>query len=273
MKLSDKEFRELADFIKQNYGISLKDEKKTLIETRLSDMLTKRGIPSFDALYTLLLQDRNGELQREVETRITTNYTYFMRETDTFDFFKEIILPWIEKVCPEKSLRVWSAGCSSGEEAYNISMVIADYFMNRESTWDKKILATDISEKVLINAKQGIYDNEKIKTLPDSWRTRYLQKYDEDNYVFRDSIKNEIIFKKFNLMEPIFPFKKKFHTIFCRNVMIYFDETTRNSIISKFVNSLEVNGFLLIGKTESIDRHIHNLEYIRPGIYRKKDVR
>ena len=270
MRLTDKEFKELADFIKQHYGISLKDEKRTLIETRLSDMLTKRNIPSFETLYTMLLQDRTGDLKKEVESRITTNYTYFMRETDTFDFFKEIILPWIEKVCLDKSLRIWSAGCSSGEEAYNIAMVIADYFINKELIWDKQILATDISEKVLITAKQGIYDNEKIKTLPDNWKSHYLQKYDENNYVFRDTIKKEIIFKKFNLMEPVFPFKKKFHAIFCRNVMIYFDEPTRNDIIRKFVENLEIGGFFLIGKTESVDRNLHNLDYIRPGIYRKR---
>ena len=166
MNLTDTEFRQLADFIKRYYGISLKDEKKTLIETRLSDMLLKRGIPSFSALYTMLLEDRSGELIREVETRITTNYTYFMRETDTFAFFENSILPWIERVCPEKSLRIWSAGCSSGEEPYNISMIIADYFSNKDRSWDKKILATDISEKVLIMAKRGVYDEEKISFIP-----------------------------------------------------------------------------------------------------------
>ena len=273
MKLTDKEFKQLADFIKRYYGISLKDEKKTLVETRLSDMLLKRGIPTFENLYTLLLDDKNEELRREVETRITTNYTYFMRETDTFSFFEHSILPWIEKVCVEKSLRVWSAGCSSGEEAYNIAMIIADYFKNKDKLWDKQILASDISDKVLISAKLGIYSEEKIRTLPSHWKSLYLQKYDANNYVFKDVIKKEIMFKKFNLMEPFFPYRKKFHAIFCRNVMIYFDEVTRNDIIRKFVDNLEDGGFFLIGKTESIDRKLHNLEYVRPGIYRKKEVR
>lgn len=273
MRLSDTEFKQLADFIKQNYGISLKDEKRTLIETRLSDMLARRGIPSFDALYSMLLQDKTGELRREVETRITTNYTYFMRETDTFKYFEEVILPWIEKTCREKSLRIWSAGCSSGEEPYNISMIIADYFTNKDRFWDKQILATDISDKVLLTAKKGIYSEDKIKSLPSHWKSRYLQKYDGENFIFRDVIKNEIIFRKLNLMQPVFPFKKPFHAIFCRNVMIYFDEPTRNEIVHKFVENLEVGGFFLIGKTESVDKNLHGLEYIRPGIYRKKDVR
>lgn len=272
MKLTDTEFRQLADFIKRYYGISLKDEKKTLIETRLSDMLLKRGIPSFSALYTMLLEERNDELRREVETRITTNYTYFMRETDTFAFFESTILPWIESICPEKSLRIWSAGCSSGEEPYNIAMIIADYFSNKDRSWDKQILASDISEKVLISAKLGIYSVDKIQSLPSHWKSLYLQKYDDNNYIFKESIKKEIMFKKFNLMSPVFPFRKRFHVIFCRNVMIYFDEPTRNEIINKYVNNLEVGGYLLIGKTESIDRKVHmNLDYIKPGIYRKRE--
>jgi len=272
MKLTDNEFKQLADFIKRYYGISLKEEKRTLIETRLSDMLIKRGIPSYSTLYSMLIEERNGDLRREVETRITTNYTYFMRETDTFSFFETTILPWIEKVCKDKSLRVWSAGCSSGEEAYNIAMIIADYFMHKDKLWDKQILATDISDKVLISAKLGIYSEDKIQTLPSHWKSMYLQKYDNMNFVFKDIIKKEIMFKKFNLMDPFFPYRKKFHTIFCRNVMIYFDENTRNEIIGKFVDNLEVGGFFLIGKTESIDKKMHNLEYIKPGIYRKKEV-
>ena len=273
MKLTDLEYRQLSEYIKTNYGISLKEEKRTLIETRLSDTLERRGINSFTELYNLLLNDKTGELKKEVEVRITTNYTYFLRETDTFDYFKAIILPWVEKVCTDKSIRIWSAGCSSGEEPYNMAMIIADYFMNKDRAWDKKILATDISEKVLIMAKRGVYNEEKISALPREWKSRYLQKLDGNNYVFRENIRNEIIYKKFNLMTPVFPFKKKFHVIFCRNVMIYFDEQTRNAIVKKFVDNLEPGGYFLIGKTESIDKNLHNLDYIKPGIYRKKDVR
>ena len=193
-----------------------------------------------------------------------------MREEDTFSFFAQNVLPWIEKVCKDKSLRVWSAGCSSGEEPYNLAMVIADYFMNKDKAWNKQILASDISDKVLVSARKGIYTADKIECLPKQWKTRYLEKYDDDHYIFKDIIRKEVMFKKINLIEPFFPYKKKFHAILCRNVMIYFDEETRNNIVSKFVNDLEPGGFLLIGKTESVDRKLHNLEYIKPGIYRKK---
>ena len=270
MKLTDREFVQLSDYIKKNYGIYLKEDKRALIETRLTDMLEKKSISSFSQLYTLLQQDVSGELKKEVAIRITTNYTYFMREEDTFSFFAHNVLPWIERVCKDKSLRVWSAGCSTGEEPYNLAMIIADYFMNKDKAWDKQILASDISDKVILSARKGIYSAEKIECLPKQWKNRYLQKYDEDNYIFKDVIKKEVMFKKINLIEPFFPYKKKFHAIFCRNVMIYFDENTRNDIIAKFCDNLENGGFLLIGKTESVDRNLHNLEYIKPGIYRKK---
>ena len=130
MKLTDREFVQLSDYIKKNYGIYLKEDKRALIETRLADILVKKSISSFSQLYTLLQQDTSGELKKEVAIRITTNYTYFMREEDTFSFFAHNVLPWIERVCKDKSLRVWSAGCSTGEEPYNLAMIIADYFAN-----------------------------------------------------------------------------------------------------------------------------------------------
>ena len=270
MNLTDREFEQLSDYIKKSYGIFLKEDKKSLIETRLADILVKKSISSFSQLYTLLQQDTSGELKKEVAIRITTNYTYFMREEDTFSFFEHNVLPWIERVCKDKSLRVWSAGCSTGEEPYNLAMIIADYFMNKDKTWDKQILASDISDKVLLSARKGIYSADKIECLPQQWKTRYLNKYDDDKYIFKDVIKKEVMFKKINLIEPFFPYEKKFHAIFCRNVMIYFDENTRNEIIAKFCDNLAYGGFLLIGKTESVDRNLHNLEYIKPGIYRKK---
>ena len=268
MKLTDNEFIQLSEYIKKEYGIFLKKEKKTLIETRLSDMLLKRQISSFSKLYNMLLEDKTGELKREFEIRITTNYTYFMREEDTIEYFERAVLPWIEKVCKDKSIRVWSAGCSSGEEPYNLAMIIADFFALKDKSWDKQILASDISDKMLITAQKAIYSKDKIECLPADWKRKYLQKVDDNNYVFKPVIRKEVAFKKINLIEP-FIHKKKFHAIFCRNVMIYFDEKTRNSIIKKFCDNLEVGGFLLIGKTESIDKHMHNLEYIKPGIYRR----
>ena len=210
MKLSDAEFYKLSEFIKRNYGIYLKNEKKMMIEARLTDLLTQKSITSFDQFHKLLMSDSSGELKKELVVRITTNYTYFMREEDTFSFFARNILPWIERVCKDRSLRVWSAGCSTGEEPYNLSMVIADYFTNKSERWDKQILASDISDKVLEIAKKGVYNAEKINCLPDGWKRRYLTKLDEDNYVFRDVIRKEICFKKINLIEPFFPYKKKY---------------------------------------------------------------
>lgn len=270
MRLSDAEFNKLSDFIKRNYGIYLKDEKKVMIESRLSDLLIQKNITSFDQFHTMLMSDTVGDLKKELIVRVTTNYTYFMREEDTFSFFVQNVLPWIERVCKDRSLRIWSAGCSSGEEPYNLAMIIADYFASKNERWDKQLLASDISEKVLDIAQKAIYSTDKIECLPDGWKKRYLVKIDDNNYRFKDVIRNEVCFKKINLVEPFFPYKKKFHAIFCRNVMIYFDEDTRNDIIAKFVDNLEIGGFLLIGKTESVDRNLHNLEYIKPGIYRKK---
>ena len=183
MKLTDREFEQLSDYIKKNYGIFLKEDKKALIETRLTDMLVKKSISSFSQLYTLLQQDTSGKLKKEVAIRITTNYTYFMREEDTFSFFAHNVLPWIERVCKDKSLRVWSAGCSTGEEPYNLAMIIADYFMT-----GKPIIychKTDMFNELSRKMSEGFYwaknweEVEKIlnnlKTGKDELKEKRLQ--------------------------------------------------------------------------------------------------
>lgn len=201
--------------------------------------------------------------------RITTNHTFFMREVDHFNFFREKVLPYLCKVVRNKDLRIWSAGCSSGEEPYTLAMIIDEYFGNQKIWWDSQILATDISNKVLNKAVQGVYSNAALESLPSLWKLNYLNKIDKDKYEFKDNIKKEVIFRKFNLMEERFPFKNKFHVIFCRNVMIYFDEQTKIDLINKFYDSLELGGYLFIGHSESFARNETKFQYIAPAIYRK----
>jgi len=138
---------------------------------------------------------------------------------DRLDYFREKVLPYLSGTVKNRDLRIWSAGCSTGQEPYTLAMIIADYFNNNKAFWDTKILATDISEKVLSAAIEGIYDSDEVETLPSMWRINYFQKLDDGKYIVSDNLKKEVIFRRFNLMEKTFPFRKKFHTVFCRNVM------------------------------------------------------
>ncbi len=131
-------------------------------------------------------------------------------------------------------------------------------------------MATDISNRALMKAVEGIYSNEEIASLPVQWKLKYFNKLSKEKSVIIDKIKNEVIFRRFNLIDAVFPFKKKFHVIFCRNVMIYFDSNTKEQLVNKFYNSLDYGGYLFIGHSESLNSKNNRFKYIAPAIYRKE---
>lgn len=264
--ITDEEFRLISQYIKNQSGIYLKPEKKTLMIGRLTSTLQDIGESSFMGLYNRLVADKKGELLSHVIDKITTNHTYFMREKEHFDFFQDQVLPYLKQNVKNKDLRIWCAASSSGEEPYTLAMMLEDYFS--DDHWDKKILATDISLDVLAKAKKGVYDSDKITDIPYGWKINYFS-HTSEGYEIVSRIKKEVIYRRFNLLEPTYPFKKKFHVIFCRNVMIYFDTETKNRLVDKMYEALEPGGFLFIGHSESIDRSKSNFKYIQPAVYRK----
>jgi chemotaxis protein methyltransferase CheR len=169
-----------------------------------------------------------------------------------------------------RDIGIWSAGCSTGEEPYTIAMIIDEFFADDKKWWDTRILATDISGKVLEKAGLGIYSSESLSYVPVRWRNKYFRKHGENTYIIDDRIKKEIIFRKFNLMEDIYPLRRKFHVIFCRNVMIYFDKITKDRLVEKFYNFTEPGGYLFIGHSESLNRNESGYKYIMPAVYRKE---
>lgn len=270
LTITDKEFRRLTAYIKSNYGINLKEEKRALVTGRLYNVLLENGFQDFSEYYEYILSDKTGDAATTLINKITTNHTFFMREADHFSYFRDKVLPYLSERVNDKDLRIWSAGCSSGEEPYTLAMIIDDFFGREKSGWDTKILATDISSRVLDDAKKGLYSNDEIATLPSHWRLNYFKKLDKDNSLVIDRIRNEIVYRKFNLMDKAFPFRRKFHVIFCRNVMIYFDAQTKYELVNRFYDSMEYGGYLFIGHSESLNRDETKFRYIMPAIYRKE---
>lgn len=267
--IKDKEFIQLVTFIKENFGINL-FQKKALIEGRLSNVIAEKGFNNFSDFLNFAFADKTGKEITQLINKLTTNHTYFLREPQHFEYLMKHILPYLESNLKEKDIRIWSAGCSSGEEAYTIAMLIQDYFKENKILWDSRVLATDISQKVLETANSGIYPSSEIENLPSMWKLNYFTKIDNnDNYKIKEEIKKEIIFRIFNLMEKSFPFKKKFHVIFCRNVMIYFDQQTKAELFKKFYEFTEPGGYLFIGHSESLGKENPGYNYILPAIYRK----
>lgn len=269
LKITDDEFKLLSKYIKEHSGINLKEEKKALLVGRLSNMLINLGFDSFMRYYQFLRNDKEGkELSRLID-KVTTNHTYFMREAEHFTFFSTEVLPYLEENVKNKDLRIWCAASSTGEEPYTLAMLLDEYFSRSKATWNKKLLATDLSTTVLEIAKKGVYTNDKINSLPKIWALNYFDKLSDGSYKVKSSLQRQVIFRRFNLLENVFPFKKKFHVIYCRNVMIYFDNETKMNLINKMYNSLEYGGYLFIGHSESINREHTRLKYIKPAVYRK----
>jgi chemotaxis protein methyltransferase CheR len=267
--LSDDEFIKLSEFTRLNYGIDL-SQKKAMIDSRIHSLLNSRGFQSFSQYFQCLANDKTGQERAFLVDKLSTNYTFFMREPAHFHFFRDTILPYLVSTVKNKDLRIWSAACSSGEEAYTLAMILKDHFAKAGFGWDNKILATDISLQVLEIALQATYSEEQIKELPGIWKMNYFESVPNGGKRLVKSIRDEIIFRKFNLMESHFPFKQKFHVIFCRNVMIYFDNEVKRKLINRLYDCTEAGGYLIIGHSESINRHETKYQYVMPAVYRKE---
>lgn len=267
--ITDREFSELVQFIKQNYGINLA-HKRSLVLGRLHNYIVQHGFSSFSEYFQHIVGDSSGQAGIILINKLTTNHTYFLREPHHFDFLEQVALPYLVKAAAsEKDIRIWSAGCSTGEEPYTLAMVIDSYLGPEKYKWDTKILATDISTAALEKAQKAVYSNSQLDTLPSGWRAKYFRRIDDEYSAIGDKIRNEVIFRRFNLMNAAFPFKKKFHLIFCRNVMIYFETETKRELIDRFYDHMEPGGYLFIGHSESVNRHESKYAFVAPAIYRK----
>jgi len=269
INITEEELRSLTEYIQKNYGLNL-TKKKTLIEGRLNNLLIEKGFTSFSQYISHVFADQTSSELATMMNKLTTNHTFFMRESNHFNYLKEFVLPQITRTMKEKDFRIWSAGCSSGEEPYTLSMILQDYFGEQAKLWDAKVLATDISLKALDTAKLGIYTAEAVESLPNVWKQKYFTKLESEHFKINDKISNEVIFRTFNLMENVYPFKKKFNVIFCRNVMIYFNQQTKIELVNKFYENTEPGGYLFIGHSESINKETTKYKYIMPAVYQKE---
>lgn len=267
LKINDAEFNEMTAYLKKFYGINLAN-KKALVEGRLSNTLSDKGFTSYGDYFKNVVNDKSGKEMALLINKLTTNHTYFMREVEHFNYFKSTVLPKIIQNSKDKDMRIWSAGCSSGEEPYTLQMIIQDVLGSQRSGWDTKLLATDISQRALMLAKNGIYSNESITEIPDTWKRNYFKKIDATSFQVADSVRNEVIFRTLNLMND-FKFKRKFQVIFCRNVMIYFDKETKEKLVNKFYDVTEPGGYLFIGHSESINKEATKFKYVMPAVYQK----
>ena len=270
--LTDAQFARISELVKRLAGINLHTGKKELVKARLGKKLRKKGFRSFDDYIRAVENDKtNGELTAMLDA-LSTNLTSFFREADHFDYLREtIIAEMMKDRLRNKRLRIWSAGCSSGEEPYSIAITLCEA-IQRIELWDARILATDLSTRVLARARKGIYEEDRFKDVPAIMLAQYFTCTDPGppkSYQAGPKLRQLVNFAHLNLMEP-WPMSGPFDVIFCRNVMIYFDKKTQADLVERYWQLLRTNGVLFIGHSESLTSVRHRFKYMQPTVYVKR---
>ena len=272
LTLTDDEFEQISTLVYDHCGINLHNGKKELVRSRLAKILRQRRLTSFSAYMEYVCADTTGQAFSELIDSLSTNLTSFFRESIHFEFLATTFLPELiarKQHDPTPRLRGWSAGCSSGEEPYSIAITLLEALPHRPR-WDVKLLATDISTRILKRAEEGVYEPERVEPVPGALKNRYLISRSRPHgkrYEIAPALRQIVVFKYLNLMGE-WPFRA-FDFIFCRNVMIYFDKPTQQRLIDRFWQVLAPGGILFTGHSESLTGIRHNFRYIQPTIYRK----
>jgi len=269
--LTDAEFRKISRMVKDLCGINLHEGKKQLVEARLNKRLRQLGMHSYSQYLKYVNAEPNGVELTAMLDALSTNLTSFFRAREHLDYFAHRLrsIPAATGKSPRK-LRIWSAGCSTGEEPYSIALTVLESIPCPEA-WDIKILATDISTRALSIAQEATYAHERIKAIPGQMRAKYfdcVQVRPDRVYRVRDSVRSLVQFARLNLMDP-WPMRGPFDAIFCRNVMIYFDKPTQARLINRFWEILSPGAMLFIGHSESLTGVRHRFRYVQPSVYER----
>ena len=269
VSISDKNFDIIADFMLQNTGIVLKQEKKVMVQSRLKKRMATLSMN--DDQYCAHITSSAGNTERkELINALTTNLTSFFRENHHFEHLKNVVMKEKErKAASERGerfrFRLWSAGCSTGEEVYSIAMTIKESGAPIQN-WDFKILATDIDTDVLNTARKGQYYTSK--GIPQDYLQKYCQVTADGAITMKQDVKNLIVFNQLNLMDT-WPIKNQFDVIFCRNTVIYFDKETQKVLFERFANLLPMGGWLYIGHSESLYQVCDRFQLVSDTLYQK----
>ncbi len=270
-RMTKADFERLSSFIYEQYGIKMPLVKKTLLESRLHKRLNSLNITTFKDYIDLVLNAKQTDYEiLSMVNAITTNKTEFFREAKHFEFLTSEVLPELSER-RNKQVKIWSAGCSSGEEVYTLAMVLSEFSENH-SNIDYSILGTDISTDVLDKSILAIYPEERIATLPLFLKRKYFLKSKEAikrTVRVVPELRKKASFQRLNFMDTSYPVNQVFDVIFCRNVLIYFDKPTQEAVIRKLCEKLYKGAWLFLGHSESISSLNLPLEQIKPTVFRK----
>jgi chemotaxis protein methyltransferase CheR len=269
-RFTERDFDRIRILVRRHTGIALSEAKCDLVYNRLAKRLRQLRLESFES-YCALLESGDTEELVQLVNAITTNLTAFFREAHHFDYLAEALLPVLmQEKAHSRRLRIWSGGCSSGEEPYSIAMVVQEALP--ASGWDAKILATDVDSNVLATARRGVYSVERVNGISRQRLQRWFRKGTGTNTGLVQvvpALQALITFRQLNLMHA-WPMRVPFDIVFCRNVVIYFDKGTQRRLFDRFADILDRQGYLFLGHSESLFKVTDRFEPLGQTIYRKR---
>ncbi len=261
-------FEAFRDLVYAKSGISLREGKESMVSARVAKRIRALGLSSHEEYLRLVQADETGEEVVQLLDAISTNVTKFFREKEHFEFLSRVVGEWLK--AGQRRFRFWSAASSSGEEPYTMSMVLAEAFSGFEVDW--RLLATDISTRVLEKASRGEYAPEKVADVPEGLLRRHFERRgrgEDERWCVSERLRRPILFKRLNLSTPPFPMQGPMDVIFCRNVMIYFDNDVRRRLLTDMYRLLKPGGYLMVGHAESLTGMVSDFKTVVPSIYVK----
>jgi len=261
-RLAPEEFEKIRRLAYSTFGLDLKSGKEELVSARLRRLVVNGGHRCFDEYYNSIVADKTGGGLAAMIDALATNHTAFLREPDHFAFLRDKVLPQLRN----RQVEVWSAACSTGEEAWTLAAIARDVLPSATI----RIVASDISRKALAFAQRATYPVDRCQGLPAAWLARYFEPEGRPPAAYRvsDTLRSLVAFRRVNLVKT-YNWGRQFPVVFCRNVMIYFDRSTQEQVIRQLSDCLEPGGYLFVGHAESLTRVSHSLQYIQPAVYRK----
>lgn len=270
-KMTDEDFSRLSSFVIEELGIKMPSQKKIMLQCRLQKRVSDLKMASFSEYLEYVFSDGQEDEMIKMIDLVTTNKTDFFREPSHFSFMEQVVLPGICSNLRNKTIRIWSAACSSGEEPYTLAIVLNEYLSHHPEI-DFEILGTDISMRTLQKAAIGIYPEERVSCMPVELKHKYfLKSKDPSDKTVRviPEIRSKVTFCRMNLMDKEYCADSDFDIIFCRNVLIYFDRLTQQTVINKLAAKLKINGYFFLGHSESITNMKVPLKQLRPTVFIK----
>lgn len=269
--LSQRVFEDLREWVETRYGIQLSG-KEDMVRSRIGPLARRSSFPTVDEYVVGTMKGGSPEEISDLVDCLTTNHTHFHREAEHFDLLAKTVLPPLiqtRRDSGSKDIRMWCAAASTGQEPYQLAMIINEVLGSEGLRWKRDVLATDISEGALELARHGLYKPEDVARLPDMRQKRWLRRKG-DRFVIDDELKRQVTYRRLNLLRPRYPFRQQMDVVFVRNVMIYFDLQTRLDIVRKMHQIIAPGGWLFISLSETLPHQRGGLfEFVQPGVYRR----